>query len=45
MKNEIDIQIDATHTIAKQRNFKTGKEGYGFYGKVITRWQKIPSLA
>jgi len=34
-KEEIDIQIAETHATAKRKEFKTGRKGYGFYGKVI----------
>ena len=34
MKDQIEIQIDGEVLKANKREFKSGKDGYGWYGKV-----------
>ena len=34
MKPEIMISVDGNEDVAKKRTFRSGKEGYGFYGKI-----------
>lgn len=40
MKDKIGIQLDEHKVEAPKRTFSSGKEGYGFYGKIEIEGQR-----